>query len=182
MPWHLGDWAGLEGPELKQKLVEKMAGSGVALKRFWKKVQKGEPDECWNWKGAFKQGYGMIVVVLSDRRVELRAHRISYFLEHGKCDLNLHVCHRCDNPACVNPDHLFMGTSPENSYDRNAKERDARGEGHGMHKLTEAQVREIRFLKAQGFSGSEVAQIFGVHRTTPNLIANGRIWIWSHLK
>lgn len=179
MLWHWGNWAGLSAPRLKHALLEKMANSEVAQKRFWKKVQKGKPNECWEWKGAFKLVYGIVVVVLSDQRVELRAHRISYFLTHGDFDRRLCVCHECDNPKCVNPKHLFLGTSPENTYDRNRKQRDARGETSGTHKLTEKQVQEIRRLYSTGrMSGPEIGKRYGLHRTNAWYLVNRT---WKHL-
>lgn len=179
MPWHLGNWAGLSAPKLKHALLARMANSEVAQKRFWKKVQKGKTDECWNWVGAFKLEYGTVVVVLSDRRVEIKAHRISYFLAFGDFDLHLCVCHKCDNPKCVNPKHLFLGTSPENTYDRNRKQRDARGEGSGVHKLTEEQVQEIRRLYISGeMSGPEIAKKYNIHRTNAWYLVNRT---WKHL-
>lgn len=180
MPWHLGNWEGLSLPKLKHALLAKMANSEVALRRFWKKVKKGKPNDCWNWIGALKLEYGMVVAVLADRRVELRAHRISYFLRYGDFDRRLCVCHKCDNPKCVNPRHLFLGTSRENTYDRNRKQRDARGETSGVHKLTEKQVKEIRRLYTnKEMSGPEIGRRFGVHRTNAWYLVNRT---WEHLK
>lgn len=180
MLWHWGNWEGLSGQKLKRKLLEKMAGSEVAQKRFWKKVQKGKPSECWLWKGAFKLEYGMMVVVLDTQRVELKAHRISYFLKHGvKKGHHLCVCHTCDTPACVNPKHLFLGTSAENTYDRNRKGRDARGETSGFAKLSEKQIHEIRLLYMSGrLSGPQISEIYGCHRTNIWYIMNRT---WKHL-
>lgn len=97
--------------------------------RFWDKVEKLGPDECWPWKAAKDpRGYGRIG---GDRRrssgkraVEL-AHRIAYQLEIGDVPLGLFVCHRCDNPTCCNPAHLFLGTCKDNNQDMYAKGRDA---------------------------------------------------------
>jgi hypothetical protein len=91
------------------------------LDRFWSRVAEGEPDECWEWIGARgPQGYGMFQVKI---RMARRAHRISYELAHGPIPEGMQVLHRCDNPPCVNPAHLRLGTARDNTYDMLAKGR-----------------------------------------------------------
>ncbi len=86
---------------------------------FWQRVERPAAG-CWTWTGACNRaGYGMVRV---DRRTEL-AHRISYELSVGPVAAGLEVCHRCDNPPCVNPDHLFMGTRQDNESDKKLKGR-----------------------------------------------------------
>lgn len=74
----------------------------------------------------------------------MKAHRASYILAYGNFDKNLLVCHKCDTPLCVNPEHLFLGTHSDNIADRDKKSRQARRSKHGKSKLTEIQVKEIR--------------------------------------
>lgn len=153
--------------------------------RFWAKVNK--TDGCWEWTGGVlkKMCYGRYF--LGGKTV--LAHRYSYIIHHPlTIDLWEHreicVCHKCDNPRCVNPSHLFLGSSEDNNKDREAKGRGgqtgAKGEGHGKVKLTETQVREIRTRYANdGISQKQLALEYGLHKTT--------IWFiihrinWSHI-
>lgn len=111
--------------------------------RFWSKVDIKGPDECWNWKaGKNESGYGHFWL---DQH-NVKAHRVSWLLSNGDIPDKMCVCHKCDNPSCINPSHLFLGTNNDNVKDRNKKNRQyrAQGERHGRSKLTTAQVIEIR--------------------------------------
>lgn len=139
--------------------------------RFLEKISK-EPSGCWHWTGQKNAaGYGMI---WKDRKAQ-RAHRISYALFRGPLNADQVVCHHCDNPQCVNPDHLFKGTRLDNNRDAAKKGRTPLGEKHGNSKLTEAQVR---LIKHSSKSLSILAKKFGVSKTTINNIKRGRGWGW----
>lgn len=92
-------------------------GRRPAEDRFWEKVQKG--DGCWEWRGVLQRGYGILHV---DGRA-IRAHRLSWELHNGPIPPSLYACHRCDNPKCVRPDHIFLGTHGDNMADAHQKGR-----------------------------------------------------------
>lgn len=141
-----------------------------AIERFWSKVIK-QPDGCWEWTGALKDGrYG----AFSHRGRIVRAHRFAYEIARGSVPERFCVCHQCDNPRCVRPDHLFLGTMAENVRDRDRKGRTALGMKTKSTKLTNEDVREIRRLKSEGMSDTALADMFGVSRSSIWRIANGR--------
>lgn len=149
-------------------------------KRFWSKVHKSEG--CWTWQGTLRPtGYGTVWVPHPWRNV--RAHRYSWELHNGPIPDGLCVCHRCDNPSCVRPDHLFLGTHAENMADMSRKGRTnpppaashARGERNHA-KLTEADVIEMRRQRKAGALLRELAERFGVCATTARAICIGKKW------
>ena len=140
---------------------------------FWKYVTPGKPNECWEWTGCcFTSGYSEIAF---QYRV-LRAHRISYEMHKGGITANLYVCHTCDNPPCVNPAHLFLGTAQDNATDSKLKGRKKQiGKNRKGKKLTIAQVREIRLL-AYNTSTAKLAKRFMVSLPTIYDIWQERCW------
>jgi hypothetical protein len=140
------------------------------LRRFWSKVSKS--DGCWIWIGTLKEnGYG----VLSIRRRNVYAHRLSFKIAGNALTDDAVLCHRCDNRRCVRPDHLFPGTTKDNSDDKVSKDRHfkPKGERNGQSILTIAQVEQIRasteFHKA-------LAERFGVSKSLISMIKSGRRW------
>jgi len=107
--------------------------------RFWTKVDRRGPDDCWEWTGCVSQraGYGQFHL---NRKTQL-AHRIAYALTHGAIPEGVFVCHHCDNRMCCNPDHLFLGTQIDNMRDCIAKDRFPSGNRNGMHLHPEAAIQ-----------------------------------------
>ena len=148
--------------------------------RFWTKVDRENSNifydntRCWEWTdGLSKNGYGRYMykgnVTLS--------HRYSYFLNFGEYDMKLNVLHHCDNPKCVNPKHLFLGTQFENMQDKVKKRRQRFGELVNTSKLTEGDVTRIyKMLDSGNYLQREIAEVFGVTQGAIGLILRGITW------
>lgn len=143
--------------------------------RFWANVRK--TDGCWIWLGSLRSKRKGEYGALNVYGQRTTTHRFSWQLHYGPIPDGQCVLHRCDNPKCVRPDHLFLGTNPENTQDKTNKGRQAKGSGHGMSKLTEVQVAEIRRLRTQGLGTQRgVARLFGVDHGTIRFIERGLTW------
>lgn len=126
---------------------------------------------CWIWQGA-KSSNGYPQLWLADKKVRL-AHRASYEVFNGELKKGLCICHKCDTPECVNPDHLFQDTIQGNIKDRDSKNRQAQREKNGMAKLNERQIKEIRSLCSIGKKQCDVAKQFNVtHQQISNIVNN----------
>lgn len=148
-------------------------GAPTLTARFWSRVRK--PEKCWVWIGATSdKGYGQI----RDNGKIIYAHRFSFELHKGLIPFGLEVCHSCDNPSCVNPDHLFAGTHLDNMLDAAAKKRmDGNGglvgEASHLARLTEQEVLSIR---DDSRSAKIVADQYGVHIATIYRIRWRKAW------
>ncbi len=150
---------------------------GTLEERFWAKVQRG-PD-CWEWTAhTAGLGYGSMRVWRDGRWAHEYAHRVAWILTHGPIPAGLQVCHHCDNPLCVRPDHLFLGTQRDNMRDKIAKGRHPRGEQSPLAKLTAGSVLRARELVAAGATRSSIARSLGVSGTTIEDAVKGRTWGW----
>lgn len=142
--------------------------------RFWSRVQKS--DGCWTWTSSLSQcGYGTLKL----EGCSVLAHRLSYLQHYRFIADDLCVCHRCDNPRCVNPAHLFIATHAENMADMRAKGRRkgvTNGARNGRARLTEAQVTEIRQRLARGEYANHIARDYGVGHNTIYRIRSGETW------
>lgn len=137
------------------------------------------PDGCWPWTAnRNRQGYGTIDVSGASRL----AHRVAYTLAFGPIPSGLDICHRCDNPPCVRPDHLFAGSAKDNMADMRAKgrERRATGEASGKARLTWEMVEVIRRRYAPGRRGSlgsrALARELGISKSTVHRVVTGAGW------
>lgn len=144
-----------------------------AKSRFMQYVEPVTESGCWLWTGSLVHGYGKF----SYGSRATRAHRISYELFVGSVPSDKQVLHRCDVRCCVNPAHLFLGTSQENMTDKTQKGRQAKGVGHGMASLTDDQVRDIRAAVGRQ---RDIAKAFGICQATVYYIKSRKTW--THLE
>ena len=148
--------------------------------RFWAKVDMRGADECWKWQGCTcGRGYGQLSI---DGKM-VSAHRLTWELTDGPIPDDLCVLHRCDNPPCCNPRHLFLGTPADNSRDMVEKGRarggSLRGVNNGRAKLTRQVVRAIRSLYATGkHTQKTLAERFGISKAQISHIVNRKRWAW----
>lgn len=139
-------------------------------KRFWIKVKKTET--CWIWIGAKnKKGYGNINI---GNGITIMPHRLSWAIHFGEIPDGLVLCHRCDNPSCVNPNHHFVGTSAENRKDAVVKKRMPYAPNA---KISQKIADEIRQLKKNGRSQISISKEFKVSPMTISFIIRNKIWI-----
>ena len=147
------------------------------ISRFWSKVAlTANNDKCWNWAAYLdNKGYGHFS---KGATVTYLSTRIAYFI-YNKIDPDkLLVCHSCDNPACVNPKHLFLGDQKKNIEDMYSKGRDFKrnGEGHGASKFTNEHVFEMRKMDKEGKSRQEISDKFDVSKSVLCNIINRKAW------
>jgi hypothetical protein len=141
--------------------------------RFEEKVYADPNSGCFLWGGAvYRKGYGKFCVEGKLRS----AHRVAWKLYNGPIPDDLHVLHKCDNPVCVNPAHLFLGTNADNMRDKDEKGRTPKGEKHGSAKLTEDAVLDIRTRR---MSQVAFARLYGVSPQAIHSIQHGKSW--AHL-
>ena len=145
------------------------------MRRFFSKVSVVPTAKgCLEWQArALKSGYGQF----SQNGKSVYAHRMAYFLATGNEPGGLSVCHKCDNPLCVNPEHLFLGSVADNARDRDNKGRAACGEKNGSAKLNSGDVLRIR---SDTRRQNDIAAHYGVSQFTISRIKAGKVW--RHVK
>ena len=147
---------------------------------FWRMVSKGNPDECWLWNGSKnRSGYGQI----NRNGKGIKAHRYAY-MQANKCSIDRKtlVLHKCDNPSCVNPNHLFLGTQEDNMKDmkekgRADKAKKVKGSSHYKTKLSENSVARIRMMYGV-LEGKHIADIYSISRASVCVIQSCKSWNW----
>ena len=148
------------------------------LERFWNQVNKTET--CWVWAGdTDKDGYGRLWN--NEKKGSERTHRLSWEIHNGPIPSDQQVLHQCDNPPCIRPNHLFLGTNTDNNNDAITKGRNPQGEWHGRAKVNTEQVREIRRrYREEGVSQQRLADKYGLKQTTVSQIV--RLTVWKSVK
>lgn len=144
--------------------------------RFWPHVEKSEG--CWMWTAStWSFGHGRMS---AGGGRDTGAHRVSWEIHYGPIPDGLQVLHRCDNPSCVRPDHLFLGTHTDNMHDMITKGRNMHGDQHTKAKLTSADVTRIRLLVRRGAVQRRVARLFDVSPSTICEVVSGKRWKSVH--
>jgi hypothetical protein len=157
-----------------------------AICAFTKQRSRNGESQCWKWTGCtHKNGYGFFSWRHLGRQYRVGAHQFSWLIHRGEIPRGLCVCHSCDNRACVNPDHLWVGTPKENTADMIAKGRmrvgDHKGSKNGRAKLTESQVLEIRAkFKSHVVTAKMLAKEFRVNKQVIDKIMQRGTW--NHLQ
>lgn len=169
---------GRNRPSTYPKELRALAERTPLKERFWRKVDKRGSDDCWEWTACCdKRGYGLINEG-GHYGKRLFAHRVSWQIHNGPIPEGLCVCHHCDNPVCVNPIHLFLGTDKDNLEDCVRKGRSARGEKNGIAKLAEKEIHTIRRLLKENHTQAALARMYNVDFMTIHYIKTGRNWGW----
>lgn len=142
--------------------------------RFWMRVDKRGPNECWSWKAPLgTHGYGMVWWQGRGRN----PHTVAWELAHGIIAKGVSILHHCDNRACCNVAHLFEGNTKINAQDAADKDRVAYGERHGCHKLTTLEVIGIRRrYAAGGVTQKALARLYSVSRSNITMVVGGHTW------
>jgi len=148
--------------------------------RFWRKVARADPRACWLWtasKKTTRDCYGRFKIA---SYVTVTASRVAYALGHGEEPGRMLVCHHCDNPACCNPSHLYLGTVKDNSRDMvkrgRARNGMRKGSSNGANKLTARAVYDIWRCIRRGQNNTQIGKRFGVHHSTVSVIRLGKFW------
>jgi len=145
------------------------------IDRFWSRVNVSGENDCWEWtRGTTSDGYG----VFHFGHSSIRSHRFSYQQHNGKITEHECVLHSCDNPRCVNPKHLWIGTRAENNADKEAKKRgvhpvQSSGESNSNATLTTPEVIAAKVMARKGLPQARIAKLLGVSTATICLIVNG---------
>jgi len=171
------------------------------IERFWANVDT-QSEECWLWLGWMRNGYGGFCI----RKKSLLAHRVSYALTYGEVPSDMYICHHCDNPSCVRPSHLFLGTPSDNMKDASEKgrlrgkvkpsqgfqagarhwthtnpSRIPRGSSRAGAKLSEEIINDIKH-DVLYMSQAKVAHKYGVSQSTISRACSGKTWAHVPLK
>lgn len=149
--------------------------------RLYSRVKVDPVSGCWEWQGSKRNGYGRITIGSrkDGSRKSVCAHRLSYILSKGDIPNGMEVCHKCDNPCCINPDHLFAGTGQDNVDDREAKHRNKVkiGEDQPRAKLSKEKVKEARDKKIfYNVPYEKLAKEYGVSKKTMQNAIKGKTW------
>lgn len=176
------EWISVDGIKTPDYKTKKHGKPTMSIKeRLYSHVITNKLSGCLEWQGTKYNGYGRITIGSrkDGTRRTISAHRLSYILSYGYIPKGMEVCHKCDNPSCINPEHLFLGTRQDNINDREHKGRNIIfvGEEQPKAKLTKKAVKDARWERAyKGTSFSKLAKKYGVNKKTMINAINGVTW------
>lgn len=162
----------------KSKRLEATEFSEADLEKFWRRVDKRGPDECWPWIGqAIPKGYGTMCYTRNKIGYTYYAHRMAYAIANGCIPAGNHVRHEvCDDPPCCNPAHMSLGTNQDNCDDCEKKDRRPRGENRAQSKLSLTDVLSIISFANKGVRQRIIANRFHTTQSNISFIVNGKRW------
>lgn len=144
--------------------------SQESIKEFWSRVDIKGDNDCWLWTKGKSKGYGHFCF-RGEQAIDVKAHRFAFIITHSEIEEDMCICHTCDNPPCVNPSHLFVGTAVDNSLDAQRKGR--------MHNtLGKKNVLEIKRRLREGENQKVLARDFNISRQAISNINTGDTWSW----
>lgn len=156
--------------DIKPKSLSQEMQDEHKLNLLWRQINKGNPDECWEWTSLkYPSGYGRACLHGKNDYI----HRVIWILLNGPIPEGKHVLHHCDNPACCNPAHLYVGTVWDNMRDRDKRER------NGRYKFTNDEVKEIRKIYQTGrYTQAAIAKAYKVKIGPIHMIVNYKTYKW----
>ncbi len=165
-----------------QELAEGVSGfSEETLRKFWNKVDKRASNDCWIWTPCRRPGVYGHLRIMPDGSL-LGAHCVSWIIHFGRIPNRLHVCHKCDNPPCVNPNHLWLGTHVDNMHDRDMKGRGKvnliaqSGEANHRARFKNRDILKIREYAFRGMKQVEISALLGIEKSYVSKIVLRKIW------
>lgn len=143
---------------------------------FWSRTNKLDQNSCWNWLGAkTDKGYGMLFSKAELNKQYLYAHRVSYLIHNTILTDSLFVCHKCNNPSCVNPNHLYLATSAENTRDAALDNLMPKDEKHWAFKSDVSFIEKVNLLYKEGKTQKEIASIMEVNQSHISRVLNKKL-------
>ena len=137
--------------------------------RFNEKWKLNKKTKCWEWTASLANGYGQLMMIFENGNRPVVAHRVAWQLYRGSIPIGLFVLHKCDNPKCVRPAHLFLGTQKDNIHDMINKDRVSYGEKHYCTKLSFEEVENIR---SSQLKTTDIAKIYGISQSYASRLRN----------